>query len=442
MTLERLLRRRRTDRQAGPSLWRNRDYMLLWTGQTVSTLGSSMSFFVFPLIGLALTGSPAKAALAGGAFSLGQLVLRLPAGVLVDRWSRSRVMVVSNLAGSVLYASLAVAQLVGALTLAQLVVVAFLTGVAGSFFAPAEQAAVKAVVPTEQLPTAFSQNQARGHVAVLVGPPVGGALFGLRVWAPFLVDALTYLVSAVGLTRLRTPMPAPPAAEESGGVAGVWRDTREGFVFLWGQGFLRAILAFACLANFAVNGLFLVLTLKLLQAGVSPVSIGLIDTIGAVAGLAGSVVAPAVIRRVPSGMLSIGTGLLLAAGFVPMAFTDSVPVIGLLLAVALVGNPAGNACVSSYLAATTPDRLQGRAMAALTFSAMLFMPLAPVLGGAALAAFGGRTAMLVAAGLTALSVAPLLVSREVRRLSTPDRWPGHVVGTEATVEPVLAPVQG
>ena len=79
------------------------------------------------------------------------------------------------------------------------------------------------------------------------------------------------------------------------------------------------------------------------------------------------------------------------------------------------------------MAATTPDRLQGRANAALMFSAMLLTPLAPVVGGAALAAWGGRTAMLVAAALTALSVVPLLVSRDVRTLPTPDRWPG--VGT-------------
>ena len=90
----------------------------------MSTLGSSMSFFVFPLIGLAMTGSTTQAALAGGAYSLGQVASRLPAGVLVDRWNRRRVMVVSNLVGGVLYGSLAVAQLAHTLTLTHLVVVA------------------------------------------------------------------------------------------------------------------------------------------------------------------------------------------------------------------------------------------------------------------------------------------------------------------------------
>ena len=404
-------------------LWRNHDFMLLWTGQTVSTIGSSMSFFVFPVIGYTLTGSTTHAALAGGAFSLGQVALRLPAGVLVDRWDRRRVMVLSNLVGGLLYASLALALLAGGLTLAHLVAVALLTGVVGCFFSPAEQAALRTVVPAEQLPTAFSQNQARQHVAVLVGPPVGGALLGLRLWAPFLVDAVTYLVSAAGLTRLRTALPAPP--REPGTVAGAWHDTREGFSFLMSRGFLRAILAFACVANFSVSALFLVLTLKLVRAGVSPAAIGLIDTIGAVAGLAGSVLAPWVIRRVPTGRLSILTGLMLAAGVVPMAFTNNVVLVGLCLALALLGNPAGNACVSSYMAATTPDRLQGRANAALMFSAMLLTPLAPILGGVAIAAFGGQTAMLLAAGLTALAVLPLVAEPRGPEPAHPGPLAGH-----------------
>ncbi len=403
------------------SLWRNHDFMLLWAGQTVSTLGSSMSFFVFPLIGLAMTGSTTQAALAGGAYSLGQVASRLPAGVLVDRWNRRRVMVVSNLVGGVLYGSLALAQLAHTLTLTHLVVVALLTGVAGSFFSPAETAAIRTVVPAEQLPAAFSQNEARQHVAALVGPPVGGALFGLRVWAPFLLDAVTYLASSIGLTRLRAPLPAPSRTSEAS-LASVWRDTVEGFRFLMGRGFLRAILAFAALANFAVNGMFLVLTLKLVQAGVAPATIGFIDTIGAVAGIVGSFLAPAVIRRVPTGVLAIAIGLLLAGAVVPMAFTDNVLVIGALLALAMVGNPAGNAAIFSYMAATTPDRLQGRANAALMFSAMLFMPFAAVLGGVALTAWGARTTMLVAAALTAIAVVPLLASRDVRTLPTPDRW--------------------
>lgn len=413
-----------------PSLWRNRDFMLLWTGHTVSTVGSSMSFFVFPVVGLALTGSTTSAALAGAAYSLGSVGMRLPAGTLVDGWHRKRVMLTAELVGGLAYASLAAAALLHILTLAHLVVAALLTGVAACFFEPAETAALKAIVPAEDLPTAFSQNQARQHVGALVGPPLGGVLVAVRTWLPFLVDAVTYLASAAALSRLRAPLDAP-AREHGGSSGGAWADTVEGLRFLMSRGFLRAVLAFAALANFAVNGLFLVLTLKLLRAGVAPGLIGVIDTIGAVAGLVGSVLAPSLIRRVPSGPLAIGCAGLITVAVVPMAFTDNVVVIGMLLAVGLLTNPAGNACIFSYMAATTPDRLQGRASAALVFAAMALTPLAPVLGGWALAEYGGRATMLAAAALTALAAVPLLLSRDVRTLSTPDKWPGAGPATEA-----------
>jgi MFS family permease len=393
--------------------------MVLWTGETISTLGSSMSFFVFPLIGYSLTGSTTEAALAGTGYALGSVLASLPAGVLVDRWNRKSVLVASNALGAVLYGSLVGAIVLGDLTLVHLVVVALLTGAVGSFFRPAEQAAVRTVVPTRQLPTAFSQNQARQHVAALVGPPVGGALYSLTRWAPFLLDAVTFAVSALAISRIRTPLPAP---ERSESVAGMRHEIIEGLRFIKSRGFLRAVVAFASIANFSANALFLVLTLKLLRAGVHPAAIGVIDTIGAVAGIAGSIAAPTLIKRIPTGLLTIGMGVVMVGAIVPMAFTNNVVWIGVLLAVALLGNPAGNASIASYMVAITPDRLQGRVNAALGFSTSIFTPLGPLAGGLLIGAWGGQRAMLAAAALTILSVLPLVVSSETRRLPVPARW--------------------
>jgi MFS family permease len=399
--------------------------MILWTGETVSALGSSMSFFVFPLIGYAITGSAAQAALAVTGFTLGSVIAQLPAGVLVDRWNRRTVMLLASAAGCLLYASLGVALVLGVLTLAHLVAVGLLAGVASSLFQPAEHAALRAVVPPEQLPTAFSQNQARQHVASLVGPPVGGLLYAATRWAPFLVDAVSFGLSALAISRIRTPLAAPPredGEDARGALRSLRTDVREGFGFLMSRGFLRALLAFAAVANFAVKALFLVLTLKLLQAGVSPAAIGLIEAIAAVAGILGALAAPTLIRRLPTGLLSIGTSLVIVLAIIPMAFTNNVWVIGALLALGLFGNPAGNAAISAYMAAITPDRMQGRANAALIFCATSLSPLGPLVGGALLVAWGGQQAMLAMALLAAFSVLPLVLSGETRRLPRPDRW--------------------
>lgn len=423
----------RADTGATPhrSLWRSHDFMLLWTGETVSSLGTSMSTFVFPLVGYALTHSTTQAALAGSASALGGLVMRLPAGVLVDRWSRKRVLVASNLAGGVLYLSLAVAGLLHALTMTHLVLVALCTGVVGAFFTPAETAAVREVVSGDQLPAALSQNQARRHLATIVGPPLGGALLALRAWMPFALDAVTYLLSAAGLSRLRAPLTAPEGGAEDTGLRGVLHGVGEGLRFIRGEGVLRAILVWALIVNFAVNMLFLVVNLKLLRAGVHPATIGLIDTMGAASALLGSLVAPALVRRLPTGALTILAGVVLALAVLPIAFTDDPVLVGGLFALAMFLNPASNASIGAYRVASTPDHLQGRAAAAMQFAVTLFTPLTGVVGGAALATFGGRSAILAATALIMLSVVPLVASAEVRRLPTPDRWvlPGEPAGT-------------
>ena len=144
-----------------------------------------MSLFVFPLLGYHLTGSTAVAALLEAAVLLGMVAMLLPAGLLADRFDRRALMLAASASGAVLYGSLALAGALGVLTVPHLAVVALLTGVAQGVFQPAQMAAIRTVVPTEDLPTAFSQNQARQHVASLLGGPLGGALYAVRTWAPF-----------------------------------------------------------------------------------------------------------------------------------------------------------------------------------------------------------------------------------------------------------------
>src|SRR5829696_2553119 len=100
-----------------PALWRNRDYMLLWSGQVVATLGSTMSMVVFPLLILYLTDSPAAAGIAGALFTIPYVVFSLPAGALVDRWNRKRVMIVADAVRAAAFASIPVAMFFDSLNL-------------------------------------------------------------------------------------------------------------------------------------------------------------------------------------------------------------------------------------------------------------------------------------------------------------------------------------
>lgn len=399
-------------------MWQNRDFMLLWSGQVVSALGTSMSVLVFPLIGYAITGSVVQAGLATTAVLLGEAVARLPAGALVDRWARGRVLLLANLAGAVLYGSLAGATLAHHLTLAHLIAAGFLGGVADSFFAPASSAAVRTVVPREQLPIAYSQLQARQHAADLVGPPLGGALYSVARGLPFLVDAVTYTVSALAITWLRT-LPAP-----DGGTArlSVFGDVAEGLRFVWGQPVIRAILVWGAMINFSITFVMVTVMLRLVRAGVHPAAIGLVDAIAAGAGLLGALLAPLIIRRARTGLTTVATGLMLAVVVVPMAWTTNVAVIGGLLAAGVFLLPANNAGIGAYLVSVTPDRLQGRVNSAGGFIANGVQPVAPLLAGVLVGTAGGWTATITGAALVAASLVPLLSSRSIRTLGRPDTW--------------------
>src|SRR4029079_14519853 len=131
---------------------------------------------------------------------LGICAMLLPGGILADRYDRRALMLMASATGCLLYGSLAVAGWLGALTVPHLAVVALLTGVAQGVFQPAQIAALRGVVRDEDLATAYSQNQARQHIASLLGGPLGGLLYSVRAWVPFLFDAVTYAVSCFTLS--------------------------------------------------------------------------------------------------------------------------------------------------------------------------------------------------------------------------------------------------
>ena len=139
---------------ARPSLWNNRDYMLLWGGQVVSTLGSSAAGIIYPLLILALTDSPGAAGIASALRALPYLLLSLPVGALIDRWDRKRVMIVCDLLRAAVVLTIPLALWLGALSLWQIYAVAFVEGSLFVFFNLAEVAALSRVVPAPDLPRA------------------------------------------------------------------------------------------------------------------------------------------------------------------------------------------------------------------------------------------------------------------------------------------------
>lgn len=396
----------------------NPDFTALWIGQTISELGTRTSLFVFPLLAYALTGSALLAALVEAVHLLGMAGALLPAGVVADRVDRRRMMRAASATGALLYASLALAGLYGALTLPHLLAVALVTGAAAGVFAPAEMAAVRAVVPAEDLPTALSQQQARQHVAALLGAPLGGALYGVTRWLPFAADALSFAASWLLLGRIRADLRPPPrTTPRSPG-----RDLAAGIRFIAGQPFFRVLTVWAACANLVINALFLVAVLRLVQDGFPPLQIALVEVASGVCGIAGAVVAPWLIDRLPTGRLTVAVAWSFVPLLVPLVFWNNPLVVAVALSVGVFLNPAGNAGIGSYRVAVTPTELQGRVQSTSQFVSMSTLPLAPLLGGLLLEGLGGSGAILVLAVLVAAVALIPTLARSVRTVPRPVEW--------------------
>ena len=418
-------------------LRKNHDFTVLWIGQTISELGTRVSMFVFPLVTYAATGSALLAGIAGGLDLLGMAIALLPGGVLADRVHRRRLMRAASGAGVLLYSSLVVAGVLGALTVPHLFAVALLTGVCAGVFAPAEMSAVRAVVPTEQLPTALSQQQARQHVASLVGGPLGGATFAITRWVPFLFDAVTFAVSWVLLGRIRTDL-SPVARTGEPRRARARADIVEGMRYAWDRPFFRTLMVWSMCSNLVVNALFVAATLRLIQAGFAPWSIGLVETAAGVCGILGAIVAPRIIERTATGVLTVVVAWSFVPLLVPLVFWNHPAVVMISLSAGVFLNPAGNAGMGAYRMSITPPELIGRVQSTGAFLSWSTLPLAPVLGGGLLAALGGPAAMAVLTGMCALVALIPTLSRAVRSVPRPADWP-HLDAAPSP-EPQLAAV--
>ncbi|MGF9762167.1 MFS transporter [Microvirga sp. 0TCS3.31] len=401
-------------------LSRNRDFTVLWIGDTVSELGSALSMFAFPLIAYALSGSVLTAALVEAAYLGGMCATLLPAGVLADRVDRRRIMLVSSATGCAAYTSLAVAGATGSLTLPHLVGVALVAGVAAGAFNPAQLSAIRSVVPTEDLPTALSQNQARQHVASLLGGPLGGALYAVTRWLPFAVDAITFAVACATVSRVRTDLSAPRRRREP-----LRRQLAEGFRFIWVRPFFRTVMLWSSLTNLVTNAIFFVVLLRMIADGVPAAQIGLVSMAAGLGGLLGAALAPSLINRMPTGRLTVLIGWMCCLPLVPLTVSSSVWTACASTFFLLLLNPVGNAGISSYRMAVTPGHLQGRIGSTSQFASMSVMPLAPLLGGYLLEHQGGATAITALVVASALLAALLTSSRSIRSVPRPSEWATH-----------------
>jgi len=404
------------------SLLRNRDYMLLWLGQLVSSMGSGVSGMAFPLLILAITRSPADAGLAGLLRTLPYLFLSLPAGALIDRWDRKRVMILCDSIRALNAASIPIAFAIGRLSLAQLYVTTTIEGTCFVFFNIAEVACLPKVVSKAQIPAASSQNQAGEITAGLVAPPLGGALFQVARNVPFLLDAVSYAASVGSLFLIRTQF----QGERSQTPRALRAEIAEGVRWLWGQPLIRFMAFLTGGLNFTTAGLDLMLIVIARQQHAPAAAIGAIFSIGSLGGLAGAMTAPWFQKRFRFGSVIIVTIWIQALVFPLFAAAPNVVFLGVVMAVLFVTGPIYNAVQFSYRLSIIPDELQGRVNSSFRLIAFGFMPVGTAASGIMLQALGPDSTVLAFSVVTiSLAVAATLNSH-VRQAPRPAGQAAHL----------------
>jgi predicted MFS family arabinose efflux permease len=390
------------------SLYRNRDFTLLFAGQLVSVVGSRMSLVAFPLLVLALTGSPGKAGLSGFFATLPYLLWHLPAGVLVDRLDRKTVMICSEATRGLAFASLVIADLLGMLTFGQILVVAFIEGTGFVFFSIAEMAALPNLVSKSELPLALGQIEARTRAASLAGQPLGGFLFAMGRTVPFLADALSYLISTVCLLFIRRPMQQIKATKRMD------RAIVEGVTFLWRQRFLRLVTVLVSGTNLLVQAVILLTIVLARERGASPAMVGgILGVVGASA-LIGSFAAPWLQRTLPARTVVIGS-IWIWVAVLPLFAVDGPPLaLGLFFGAAAFFVPVSNVVYGNYELRLTPNELFGRVRAVIMLVAWGSLPLGSLVGGMLLETVGTTGTIWVLAGAMMVLAAVASVSRAVR----------------------------
>ena len=382
-------------------LWHNRDYLLLWSGQTISSIGSGVSELAFPLLVLALTHSPAQAGIASALRTLPYFIFTLPGGALIDRWNRKRVMILCDTGRAISMASIPVALVFGHLTLVQLYIVSLLEGSLYVFFDLAETASLPRVVPKEQLPAAISQNQVTFGITNLLGPPLGGILYTLGRAVPFLVDAISYLVSVISLLFIKTKF----QMERVVATRKLRTEIVEGMKWLWRQPLLR-VMAFLNSGWSALGFGFSLMVIVLAQGQhLSPTFIGILFAIGGVSSILGASLALLIQKHLKYGQAIIGLWWLYVLVWILVAFVRSPIALGAIVACFFLVDSIYNIVQFSYRLTLIPDELQGRVNSAFRLISYSLRPVGIALAGVLMQSLGSmQTAIIFALILLVLAI--------------------------------------
>ncbi len=401
-------------------LSRNRDFLKLWGGQAISKIGSAITSVGIPLTAAyVLNASPLQMGILAASSGAGIFVFGLFAGVWADRLRRRPILIAADLARAALLATIPLAAALHRLNMTHLYTVGALAGILTVIFDVSYQAYLPSLVNVENIVEANSKLALTESLADITGPSLTGLLVQL-ITAPvaILLDALSFVCSAISLWLIRRPEPRPKPSPSPH----IGREITEGLAASWRNPVLRALLHRAATGPFFlgfIGGLYFLFAREL-HLGV--VLLGIIVSVGGVSSLLGALLAEPLLRRWGPGRTLIGAAWMTVFSMllVPLAHGSEALAAAFLIASQLgdMAWPVYSINETSLRQAITPAHLIGRVSSA---GHLLFhggLTLGMLAGGALAQTIGIRRTMLIGSFGYLLSTLWLALSpiRQVRKL--------------------------
>lgn len=368
-------------------LWSHPDFLKLWTGQSISELGSQVSQLAIPwLAAVELHASPLAFSLLGVLGFLPFILFALPAGVWVDRLRRRQILIVGDSARAALLALIPILWAAGVLQIWHLLVLEFVIGIFTVFFDVAYQSYLPALIEREHLIDGNSKLQLTVSIAQVGGPTVSGTLIA-AITAPYaiVVDAVSFAISSVFMIGMkhRENLPRQDAAEPR---PHMWPQVKEGLAWVVGNRNLRAIAGCTGTSNFCSGLMFSIVILYMVRVlHLSSIQAGAVFAVGSAGSIAGALLANRLGKKFGVGSAIVFMAVIFSFGGLAYPLAPKSFPLPLLMAGQLLfgfSAVAYNILQVSYRQAITPERLQGRMNAAMRWIVWGTIPLGTLAGGA------------------------------------------------------------
>lgn len=356
---------------------------------------------------------------------IAQQVASVFGGTFVDRHDRKRLIVANAVVGVLAWGAIAVLLLCGALSFPVLLLIAVLASGINGFLGSATDAMLRSIIDIRYYPKARSLNEGRDATIAMAGSPIGGFLYSIAPWLPFLASACMYAVGGVAATGIREYGSDGGHIGETDGDAakgGFCHDFLEGWSWSLHRKTLVIVLIVAALVNFGVNGIQYAIQLHLVSCGTNATLIGFISGGISLTMLVGSLLAGKLSDKVPVGPTVCLAYLFICLCALPMALTDNYWVM--LVANSFVGLPFPliNAMLLGFIFAKSPTSMQGRITVTLTVPAQVLSMFCSAVAGTLLPVFGFHGAVLVFLAVLVASAVLVICSRSIRSIPKAAQW--------------------